>query len=652
MWYAYSNDNNLLFHNCSDLYLLRPNFTGRTCLKPPPLPSTYVPRQKLLDEIATKLLQTTIDPDNYEATLTITGASGFGKTTTVISLCHHPVVKEHFTDGFVVIELGPQATEPSIKLNQLYHLLTGEYLEHCSVKYAEQEINQLMSNHYRNLLIIIDDVWHVEDAEPLMVAFSNCKTILTTSLNYTELNIPSKQSIIIGPMTQCEAFSLLTNGIMNISTLSQEDVSLLNELAQNVHLWPLLLSLIRGQLSHNLKQYRLSYHKAIQKVQAKLHHKGLTAFDKNSVEAINKSRKLAVKACIEITLDLLTKALSNKIKSLILWTGIGTSLQTAVLSNLWNISKEEAKDTVDLLWRYGLVQYTDITIYPSNITQHCVEVHAVISQYIIESIDSIEVYNLAPHGGKLNTGVAIDEGLSLTFQQSYGIDDLFSLNNVDYLKYKLSEIENSRLPHFLHSINMYIVVDPHPVIKSLETIHRNLVNTTCTESLLKSLRAEFDSLISDCKQFTKEANRLCRKINHNAQIYLYEKDYEKLIQTIEEFIKEYPMCNIAQKAIITVKKMLPHCHDELLQYVMNFCKYFQMKTCNYHHISMLTLPYIKLYIQLHKQITDALQNGSPHIEMTYYHIMFGNFGKDFDLIETNRIIELKEVSSNWLQMKA
>ena len=40
----------------------------------------------LLDEIATKLLQATIDPNKYETTLTITGAGGFGKTTTIISL--------------------------------------------------------------------------------------------------------------------------------------------------------------------------------------------------------------------------------------------------------------------------------------------------------------------------------------------------------------------------------------------------------------------------------------------------------------------------------------------------------------------------------------------------------------------------------------
>ena len=74
-------------------------------------------------------------------------------------------------------------------------------------------------------------------------------------MNDIEQYIPSKQSVIIGPMTQHEAIILLTSEVIDSSQLLQEDVNLLDELAQDVHLWPLLLSLIRGQLSHNLKHH-------------------------------------------------------------------------------------------------------------------------------------------------------------------------------------------------------------------------------------------------------------------------------------------------------------------------------------------------------------------------------------------------------------
>ena len=607
----------------------------------------------LLDEIATKLLQATNDPNKYGTTLTITGAGGFGKTTTAISLCYHRIVKEQFTDGFVFIELGPQATDPSIKLSQLYHLLTGEYLKQCDINHAEQEINQLTSHYYRNLLVIIDDVWHVEDAEPLVKAFSNCKTILTTRKNDIEQYIPSKQSVTIGPMMEDEAISLLTSEVIDSSQLSQEDVSLLNEISQDVHLWPLLLSLIRGQLSHNLKQYHLSYHKAIQNVQAKLHHKGLTAFDKNNIETVKKGRKLAVKACIEITLELLTKSLSDKIKTLILYNGIGTSLQIAVLNNLWKISKQEAEDIVDVLWAYGLVQFTDITISPNNIKQHCLEVHAVISQYIIECMNSNETFTLTPFGsGGLNTSRSVNEGLLLTFQQSYGVDDPSSLTAMDYLKYKLSKIENDELPYDLKRINMCTVADPHSVILTLQQIKDALMTSPYTINLLSLLGEDINSLITDCKGTLKDAHKLCRKLNQSVQRNLYENNYDILIQSVQEFIKNYPLCDVAQNAVTMVKKIITYCDGKLLHDVMMECEYLQMMTPDYHNITTVLLPNIKLYIKLHKQITSSLLNGSPDIELTYHYIMSGKFAEEEELVRTNHLIKLQEVSPNIVQQLA
>ena len=70
----------------------------------------------------------------------------------------------------------------------------------------EQKINQLSNDYYRDL-VIIDDVWYVKDAELLVKAFSNCTIILTTRINDIEQYISSKQSVIVGPMTQDETMS-------------------------------------------------------------------------------------------------------------------------------------------------------------------------------------------------------------------------------------------------------------------------------------------------------------------------------------------------------------------------------------------------------------------------------------------------------------
>ena len=602
-----------------------------------------------MDEIATKLLQATTDPNKYEATLTITGAGGFGKTTTAISLCHHAPLIEHFTDGFVFVELGPQATDPSIKLNQLYHLLTDEYLENCDINNAEQKINELTIEYYHNLLVIIDDVWHVEDAEPLVKAFSNCKTILTTRMNDIEQYIPSKQSVIIGPMTQHEAITVLTSGVIDSSQLSQEDVSLLDDLAHYVHLWPLLLSLIRGQLSHNLKQSRLSCHKAIQNVQAKLHHKGLTAFDQNNIASVSTNQKLAVQVCIDFTLELLSKSLSNRIKTLILYTGIGTSFQTVVLNNLWNISKHEAKHTVDVLWSYGLVQFIDIKISPDNITQHCVEVHAVISQYIIENMSSGDVFNLSPII-KLNTAQLVRNRLRSIFLQSYGVHDPSSLTVVDYLKYKLNEIDNDTIPFYLKAINMRTVSEPHIAILMLQELKGGLINSSCTISL--SLGEEIDSLIDECKQVLRNVHKLCWKINQSAQRILYGKNYDKLVQAVEDFVKSYPLCNVAQKAVILLKnKIIPYCDGELLHGMILGCEHLEMMTTDYHHITTFTLPYIRLCVKQHKQISGSLLNESPDVGLTYHYFKSGKSDEDFRSLDNEYLLKIQEIAPNYVNKK-
>ena len=616
---------------------------------PPPLPSVHVKRQFLLDEIVTKLLQATTDPGKYEITLTITGAGGFGKTSTITSLCHQTVVKEQFTDGFIFIELGPQATDPNIKLKAIYNLLTGKQ---CDINVVEQKILRITNDYYRNLLVIIDDVWYVEDAEPLVKAFSNCKTILTTRMNDIEHYIPSKTSVVVGPMKQDEAISLLTSGIIDSRQLSQEDVSLLHEIAQDVYLWPLLLSLIRGQLSHHLKHHHLSYHNAIRNVQAKLYHKGLTAFDKNNIETVKKFRKAAVKACIELSLELLTKSFSDRIKVLILFIGMGTSLQTAMLSDLWQISKQEAEDTVETLWAYGLVQFSDydITLSPSNITQHCVEVHAVISQYINENMESDEVEYLDRfyvHGVGF-----ITSGLRLSFQQSCGVEDLFSLPAMDLLKYKLSEIENIIFPFLFKRINAKSFSYPHK-LKAYLQVAEHFLNKPCNRHLLLIFGKKISSLIVDCIQMVKDTSKFCRKLNQIAQRNLYEGNYDKFVQAIEEtFLEDLPVWPVTQKAIVIVKEFIKYCDGFVFQGMMMLYEKLQFFTRDHNLITLFTLPGIKLYIKVHKKITNSLLNGSPSINETYNYIINDEINEEIDILEAIHIIKLQDVAPNWVHEQA
>ena len=223
---------------------------------------------------------------------------------------------------------------------------------------------------------------------------------------------------------------------------------------------------------------------------------------------------------------------------------------------------------------------------------------------------------------------------------------------MDYLKYKLSQIENVVLPCYLKTINMYTVTDPHRVILSLQLIKDDLMTSPYTINLLSLLGEDINSLITNCKGALKDAHKLCRKLNQSVQRNLYENKYDKLIQTVKEFIKNYPLCDVAQKAVTMVKKIIPYCDGELLHYMMRKCESLQMMTPDYHDITILLLPLIKLCTKLHKQITSSLLNGSHDIKLTYHYIMSGKYNEEEELVWTNYLIKLQEVAPNNVQQQA
>ena len=97
----------------------------------------------LLDKMAAKLSRATLDPNSFGTSLTVTGAGGFGKTALAKALFHHKSVHDQFTDGFVFVELGPQAVDPGRILCQVYHLLTDKDLKQGDTNIVAKKVKQI-----------------------------------------------------------------------------------------------------------------------------------------------------------------------------------------------------------------------------------------------------------------------------------------------------------------------------------------------------------------------------------------------------------------------------------------------------------------------------------------------------------------------------
>ena len=78
----------------------------------------------------------------------------------------------------------------------------------------------------------------------------------------------------------------------------------------------------------------------------------------------------------------------------------------------------------------------------------------------------------------------------------------------------------------------------------------------------------------------------------------YKKKYDKLIGAMHEFIKNYPLSNIAQKAINMMNKIIPYiyCYDQLLHYMMSLCECFILLTSDYYDIILIVISDVQLAI--------------------------------------------------------
>ena len=596
-----------------------------------------------MDNIVTKLFDTTSNLDSSKSVIAVTGVGGFGKSTIVTALCHHPLVKKKFTSGFLFIELGSQATDPKIKLNEIYFDLVGD-----NIGNAESEIIKLTKCTLHNLLVIIDDVWQPEDAKPIIKAFSNCHIVFTTRNNdiAQSLTVVQHGSIVeVGPMTLNEAVDFLTDKQFELKKITNEVLELLKQLAEDAHMWPLLLCLIRGQLNHHLKLHG-QVNTVVKSIQDTLHERGLTAFDKTDVESLTKFRSTSVSICIDTTLELLPKDILDKYITLILYTGIGGCFPKEAIQNLWNTSDLAAKEIVDSLYAYGLVLFKNIAMSHPLRNQVVVYTHSVISQYIFDSIRSEQVANLSPFGLS-RTDKFVGEKLVSLFRISYGVQDQSQLTPKEYLIFTMYQTEYVFIPFHLKRITAHILHDPHVILLMLQKIQTIISASNNHIKILTQFSQQLLTLTSKCKQALKVAQMQNRDITLKMQHFLFIRDYDELEKNLEEHCRS-SIGSIAQDCIELVNQIMQFCEDALIKQFDFVRQMLETMTPQHHFITLEKLPIIKVYIELHKQIVNSLKTGSTELYKMYTYIACGDFMRKLELVTSNYRSELQKIAPNIL----
>jgi len=178
----------------------------------------------------------------------------------------------------------------------------------------------------------------------------------------------------------------------------------------------------------------------------------------------------------------------------------------------------------------------------------------------------------------------------------------------------------------------------------LKEIQKDLNFSVRNTEILTSFYEKIELFITECRKELKNAYKFSKKLQRNAQLCLTDRNYDKLIQTLEKHNLEFPVGSIAQEAATWIKGIMPYCDRNVLHKVVNGCKHLFELTYHYHHITLINLPIIKLQIQQLQNNSFALEAGSYHIEKVYNQYLSGEFDEQVKLVKTEYDTKRKEIS--------
>ena len=530
------------------------------------MPPNYIPRIHLLDVI-TKAVMTSKVATEVSATVILQGFGGFGKSTLAIGLCHQPAIQRYFLDGAILIKLGPKPPDPEMMLVKLYDQLTNEKPEQSSFT-MENKLRWYVSRYLKRLLVIIDDVWKAQDALIYASVFNSCKIVLTTRKTNISTYIPAKDVIKIEEMSMDESKVLLTYRVVDSDKLNSSATKMLETLAQDLYRWPLLLGLVRNQLHSQIK-LQSPFNQAIHKVQQNLYNKGLTAFDQNATSRVNKDS--AVKACIDATLELLTQKELSNLKIIVLYAGTGVKIPISSLHYYWT---DDVDQNLEKLSACGLVSVSKIALPPSICTLACIEMHAVITQYLIDSMDFGTIKQIFE-----GMNIANIQFMDWSFGSPEMEEDLVSdiLDKIDLealqsdekykalftLQFSIGFLDNIGIPFSIQRVVILTKIMQQGIVEKLELFSEHFKS----HSQLLSLVTKFKT-----KNTLKAEKAYMRFIKAYKEIssLLATNNYSAIMSALRNYIQDHPLQFLINNFSMLIQELVKSCkgNDALISLVM------------------------------------------------------------------------------------
>jgi tetratricopeptide (TPR) repeat protein/transcriptional regulator with XRE-family HTH domain len=140
----------------------------------------------------------------------LNGLPGVGKTALAIELVHDQEIRAHFSDGILWAALGPEPHVPGL-LSRWGTMLGISSTETASLSDSEAWATALhRAIATRTMLLVIDDVWQLEEALALKVGGPNCTHLVTTRFPTIATTIAAEGATVLRELGEHEGITLLS----------------------------------------------------------------------------------------------------------------------------------------------------------------------------------------------------------------------------------------------------------------------------------------------------------------------------------------------------------------------------------------------------------------------------------------------------------
>jgi tetratricopeptide (TPR) repeat protein len=172
-------------------------------LAPPKPVHALVGRAAVLHDLKTHLLS-----GAGHKPLAVYGLPGVGKSSLAIELAHDPQVLAHFTDGVLWVGLGRQPDIPALLNSWAMALgLSADAVKFSDLAASARVIHAVIG--IKNMLLIIDDAWNIEQALAFRLGGPNCATLLTTRLGTVAADFAGEGVFHLSELDNAHGLTLL-----------------------------------------------------------------------------------------------------------------------------------------------------------------------------------------------------------------------------------------------------------------------------------------------------------------------------------------------------------------------------------------------------------------------------------------------------------